>query len=51
MIVYNNVLARLRRTSGSFFEASADLGATGFPTFRFVTLPVVGTALVARAQW
>jgi putative spermidine/putrescine transport system permease protein len=37
----------LRRTSGSFFEASADLGATGFQTFRFVTLPVIGTALVA----
>ena len=40
VIVYNNVLARLRRTSGSFFEASADLGATGFQTFRYVTLPV-----------
>ena len=49
VIVYNNVLARLRRTSGSFFEASADLGATGFQTFRYVTLPTVGTALVAGA--
>ena len=49
VIVYNNVIARLRRTSGSFFEASADLGATGFQTFRFVTLPVIGTALVAGA--
>ena len=39
VVVYNNVLARLRRTSGSFFEASADLGATGFQTFRYVTLP------------
>ena len=47
VVVYNNVLARLRRTSGSFFEASADLGATGFQTFRYVTLPTVGTALVA----
>ena len=47
VIVYNNVIARLRRTSGSFFEASADLGATGFQTFRFVTLPVIGTALIA----
>jgi putative spermidine/putrescine transport system permease protein len=47
VVVYNNVIARLRRTSGSFFEASADLGATGFQTFRYVTLPVVGTALVA----
>jgi putative spermidine/putrescine transport system permease protein len=49
VVVYNNVLARLRRTSGSLFEASADLGATGFQTFRYVTLPVVGTALVAGA--
>ena len=40
VVVYNNVIARLRRTSGSFFEASADLGATGFQTFRYVTLPV-----------
>jgi putative spermidine/putrescine transport system permease protein len=47
VIVYNNVLARLRRTSGSFFEASADLGATGFQTFGYVTLPVIRTALVA----
>jgi putative spermidine/putrescine transport system permease protein len=47
VVVYNNVLARLRRTSGSYFEASADLGATGFQTFRYVTLPAVGTALVA----
>jgi putative spermidine/putrescine transport system permease protein len=49
VVVYNNVLARLRRTSGSFFEASADLGASGFQTFRYVTLPLVGTALVAGA--
>src|SRR4029077_21207301 len=47
VVVYNNVLARLRRTSGSFFEASADLGATDFQTFRYVTMPTVGTALVA----
>jgi putative spermidine/putrescine transport system permease protein len=47
VVVYNNVLARLRRTSGSYFEASADLGATGFQTFRYVTLPSVGTSLVA----
>ena len=47
VVVYNNVIARLRRTSGSFFDASADLGATGFQTFRYVTLPVIGTALVA----
>lgn len=49
VVVYNNVIARLRRTSGSFFEASADLGATGLQTFRFVTLPVIGTSLVAGA--
>ena len=49
VVVYNNVLARLRRTSGSYFEASADLGANGFQTFRHVTLPTVGTALVAGA--
>jgi putative spermidine/putrescine transport system permease protein len=49
VIVYNNVLARLRRTSGSFFEASADLGASGLQTFWYVTLPSVGTAIVAGA--
>jgi putative spermidine/putrescine transport system permease protein len=49
VVVYNNVLARLRRTAGSYFEASADLGANGFQTFRYVTLPSVGTALVAGA--
>ena len=49
VVVYNNVIARLRRTSGSFFEASADLGATGFQTFRYVTLPMIGTALIAGA--
>ncbi len=45
--VYNNVLARLRRTQGSLMEASMDLGADGWQTFRFVTLPVIATALVA----
>ena len=34
VVVYNNVLARLRRMSGSLFEASADLGAHGFLAFR-----------------
>jgi len=47
VIVFNNVLARLRRTSGSYFEASADLGADGWQTFRFVTFPAVRTALVS----
>jgi putative spermidine/putrescine transport system permease protein len=45
--VYNNMLARLRRTQGSLVEASMDLGADGWQTFRHVTLPVVATALVA----
>ena len=47
VIVYNNVIARLRRTSASLVEASMDLGADGWQTFRFVTLPVISTALVA----
>jgi putative spermidine/putrescine transport system permease protein len=50
VIVYNNVLARLRRSSGSVVEASMDLGASGFQTFRYVLLPSVGTALVAGAM-
>jgi putative spermidine/putrescine transport system permease protein len=45
--VYNNVLARLRRTPTSLVEASMDLGADGPQTFRFVTLPMIATALVA----
>ncbi|MDX6723792.1 MAG: putative spermidine/putrescine transport system permease protein [Solirubrobacteraceae bacterium] len=45
--VYNNLLARLRRTQPSLVEASMDLGADGWQTFRHVTLPVVATALVA----
>src|SRR5207248_1474864 len=49
VIVYNNVLARLRRTSGSVIEASMDLGARGWQTMRFVTLPLLRTALVAGA--
>ncbi|MEA2451488.1 MAG: putative spermidine/putrescine transport system permease protein [Actinomycetota bacterium] len=47
VVVYNNVLARLRRTSNSLFEASADLGADGWQTFRYVTLPNLKTALLA----
>ena len=49
VIVYNNVLARLRRSSPSLLEASADLGADGLQTFRFVIWPVLSTALVAGA--
>jgi putative spermidine/putrescine transport system permease protein len=47
VVVYNNVLARLRRTSTSLVEASMDLGADGWQTFRFVVWPVLSTALVA----
>ncbi|HZU40112.1 MAG TPA: ABC transporter permease [Solirubrobacteraceae bacterium] len=47
VVVYNNVLARLRRTPTSLVEASMDLGADGWQTFRYVTLPVIATALVA----
>jgi putative spermidine/putrescine transport system permease protein len=47
VVVYNNVLARLRRTSGSLVEASMDLGADGWQTFRFIVWPVLSTALVA----
>jgi putative spermidine/putrescine transport system permease protein len=49
VVVYNNVVARLRRTSASFEEASADLGAHTWQTFRFVTLPSMRTALGAGA--
>ena len=49
VIVYNNVVARLRRTPASLAEASMDLGADGFQTFVYVTLPVISTALVSGA--
>jgi putative spermidine/putrescine transport system permease protein len=47
VVVYNNAVARLRRTSGSMIEAAMDLGADGFQTFRYVILPNLGTALLA----
>ena len=47
VVVYNNVLARFRRTAGSMIEASMDLGADGFQTFRHVGLPNIATALLA----
>ncbi len=47
VIVYNNVVARLRRMPHSLLEASADLGADGFQTFRHVALPQMATALLA----
>jgi putative spermidine/putrescine transport system permease protein len=49
VVVYNNVISRLRRTSGSLSEASMDLGAHGLQTFRYVTLPTIATALVSGA--
>jgi putative spermidine/putrescine transport system permease protein len=49
VVVYNNAVARLRRTSASFEEASADLGAHTWQTFRYVTLPSMRTALAAGA--
>jgi len=47
VVVYNNVLARLRRTGTSLEEASADLGASTFQTFRYVTFPLLRSALFA----
>ena len=49
VVVFNNVVARLRRTSRSFEEASADLGASALQTFRFVMFPQMRSALVAGA--
>jgi len=47
VVVYNNVIARFRRSSHSLVEASMDLGADGFATFRHVLLPQLATALLA----
>ena len=47
VIVYNNAVARMRRLSGGIMEASADLGANTFQTFRYVLLPNLGSALLA----
>ena len=49
VVVYNNVIARMRRTAGNLDEASADLGADNWQTFRFVMLPQMRTALLAGA--
>lgn len=50
VVVHNNAIARLRRTSPSLVEASMDLGADGFQTFRHVILPNLATALLAGAM-
>jgi putative spermidine/putrescine transport system permease protein len=49
VIVYNNLIARFRRVPGSLAEASMDLGGRGWHTLRFVTLPMVATALISGA--
>jgi putative spermidine/putrescine transport system permease protein len=49
VVVYNNAVARLRRISPSLIEASMDLGANAFQTFRHVLLPQLGSALLAGA--
>jgi putative spermidine/putrescine transport system permease protein len=49
VVVYNNVIARLRRVPGSLTEASMDLGADGWQTFRYVTFPSISTALISGA--
>ena len=47
VVVHNNVIARMRRTTGSLDEASADLGADSWQTFRYVMFPQLRTALLA----
>ena len=47
VIVYNNAVARMRRLSGGIMEASADLGANAFQSFRYILLPNLGSALLA----
>jgi putative spermidine/putrescine transport system permease protein len=47
IVVIYNVIARLRRTAQSQTEASMDLGATSFQTFRHIMLPVIATAMLA----
>jgi putative spermidine/putrescine transport system permease protein len=47
VVIYNNVLARSRRVSGDLEQASMDLGADAWQTFRFVTFPQLRTALLA----
>jgi putative spermidine/putrescine transport system permease protein len=49
VLVYNNVIARLRRLSPSLEEASADLGADSWQTFRFITFPALRSAMLAGA--
>jgi putative spermidine/putrescine transport system permease protein len=47
VVVYNNAVARFRRLSGNLVEASMDLGADAFQTFRYVIMPQIATSLLA----
>jgi putative spermidine/putrescine transport system permease protein len=49
VVVVNNASARLRRMSGTVEEASMDLGATPWTTWRLVTFPALRGALLAGA--
>src|SRR6188472_1311893 len=49
VVLYNNAVARMRRLSGNLDEASMDLGADGWQTFRYVTFPQLRSALLAGA--
>ena len=49
VVVYNNVIARLRRVSESMYEAAADLGAHGWFAFRTISVPMLSTALLSGA--
>jgi len=50
VVVYNNVLARLRRSQGSLIEAAMDLGANGLQTFRDIGRPPSSTTVDAAAM-
>jgi putative spermidine/putrescine transport system permease protein len=49
VVVFNNVIARMRRLTPNIEQASADLGANPFQTFRYVMFPMLRTALLAGA--
>jgi putative spermidine/putrescine transport system permease protein len=49
VVIYNNVIARLRRTAGALNEASGDLGANGLQTYRYITIPTLSTAIISGA--
>lgn len=47
VVAYNNVIARLRRSAPNLLEAAADLGAHGSQTFRYITFPLMRSAILA----